>query len=337
NFDWSLGEGLAFASLLAEGYPVRISGQDCERGTFSHRHAVLHDPSNDAEYCPLGSIAGAEVELVNSSLSEYAVLGFDYGYSLEAPDSLVIWEAQFGDFANGAQIMIDQFIASAESKWGQTSGLVMLLPHGYEGQGPEHSSARLERFLQLCAENNLQVIQPSTPAQLFHALRRQVKSEHRKPLVVMTPKSLLRHKGCVSTLNDLTKGRFQSVLADATPAAKTERLILCSGKVFYELDAERTARKDTTTSIVRLEQFYPFDGETLAKVHASMGSPKKVVWVQDEPKNMGGWSFVADLIESTLSIRPAYAGRDAAASPAVGSLAVHKIEQADMVKQAFTA
>ena len=337
NIDWSLGEGLAFASLLAEGYPVRISGQDCERGTFSHRHAVLHDPSNDAEYCPLGSIAGAEVELVNSSLSEYAVLGFDYGYSLEAPDSLVIWEAQFGDFANGAQIMIDQFIASAESKWGQTSGLVMLLPHGYEGQGPEHSSARLERFLQLCAENNLQVVQPSTPAQLFHALRRQVKSEHRKPLVVMTPKSLLRHKACVSTLNDLTKGRFQSVLADATPAAKTERLILCSGKVFYELDAERAARKDTATSIVRLEQFYPFDGEALAKVHASLGSPKKVVWVQDEPKNMGGWSFVADLIESTLGIRPAYAGRDAAASPAVGSLAVHKIEQADMVKQAFTA
>jgi 2-oxoglutarate dehydrogenase E1 component len=337
NIDWSLGEGLAFASLLAEGYPVRISGQDCERGTFSHRHAVLHDPSNDAEYCPLGSIAGAEIELVNSSLSEYAVLGFDYGYSLEAPDSLVIWEAQFGDFANGAQIMIDQFIASAESKWGQTSGLVMLLPHGYEGQGPEHSSARLERFLQLCAENNLQVAQPSTPAQLFHALRRQVKSDLRKPLVVMTPKSLLRHKACVSTLADLTGGRFQAILPDATPAAKTERLVLCSGKVFYELDAERAARKDMATSIVRLEQFYPFDGKALAKVHASLGSPKKVVWVQDEPKNMGGWSFVADLIESTLGIRPVYAGRDAAASPAVGSLAVHKIEQADLVKQAFTA
>jgi 2-oxoglutarate dehydrogenase E1 component len=337
NIDWSLGEGLAFASLLAEGYPVRISGQDCERGTFSHRHAVLHDPSNDAEYCPLGSIAGAEIELVNSSLSEYAVLGFDYGYSLEAPDSLVIWEAQFGDFANGAQIMIDQFIASAESKWGQTSGLVMLLPHGYEGQGPEHSSARLERFLQLCAENNIQVAQPSTPAQLFHALRRQVKSDLRKPLVVMTPKSLLRHKACVSTLADLTSGRFQAILPDATPAAKTERLLLCSGKVFYELDAERAARKDTATTIVRVEQFYPFDSATLAKLHADLGSPKKVVWVQDEPKNMGGWSFVAPLIEDTLGLRPAYAGRDAAASPAVGSLSVHKIEQADVIRQAFSA
>ena len=337
NIDWSLGEGLAFASLLAEGYPVRISGQDCERGTFSHRHAVLHDPSNDAEYCPLGSIAGAEVELVNSSLSEYAVLGFDYGYSLEAPDSLVIWEAQFGDFANGAQIMIDQFIASAESKWGQTSGLVMLLPHGYEGQGPEHSSARIERFLQLCAENNLQVAQPSTPAQLFHVLRRQVKSDLRKPLIVMTPKSLLRHKSCVSTLAEFTGGRFQAILPDATPAAKTERLLLCSGKVFYELDAERAARKDATTTIVRVEQLYPFDAATLAKLHAELGSPKKVVWVQDEPKNMGGWSFVAPLIEETLGLRPVYAGRDAAGSPAVGSLAVHKIEQADVIRQAFGA
>ena len=337
NIDWSLGEGLAFASLLAEGYPVRISGQDCERGTFSHRHAVLHDPSNDAEYCPLGSIAGAEVELVNSSLSEYAVLGFDYGYSLEAPDSLVIWEAQFGDFANGAQIMIDQFIASAESKWGQTSGLVMLLPHGYEGQGPEHSSARIERFLQLCAENNLQVAQPSTPAQLFHALRRQVKSDLRKPLVVMTPKSLLRHKSCVSTLAELTGGRFHAILPDATPAAKTERLLLCSGKVFYELDAERAARKNTDTTIVRVEQFYPFDAATLAKLHADLGSPKKVVWVQDEPKNMGGWSFVAPLLEEALGLRPLYAGRDAAASPAVGSLSVHKIEQADVIRQAFGA
>ena len=337
NFDWSLGEGLAFASLLAEGYPVRISGQDSERGTFSHRHAVLHDPSNDAEYCPLGSIAGAEIELVNSSLSEYAVLGFDYGYSLEAKDSLVIWEAQFGDFANGAQIMIDQFLASAESKWGQDSGLVMLLPHGYEGQGPEHSSARLERFLQLCAENNLQVVQPSTPAQLFHVLRRQVKSDYRKPLVVMTPKSLLRHKSCVSKLAELTEGRFHAILADSTPAPKTERLLLCSGKVFYELDAERIARKDTATTILRVEQFYPFDAETLKKLHADLGSPAKIVWVQDEPRNMGGWSFVSDLIQDAVGIRPAYAGRDAAASPAVGSLAVHKIEQADLIRQAFSA
>ena len=233
--------------------------------------------------------------------------------------------------------MIDQFIASSESKWGQTSGLVMLLPHGFEGQGPEHSSARLERFLQLCAENNLQVIQPSTPAQLFHALRRQVKAEHRKPLVVMTPKSLLRHKACVSTLRDLTHGGFESVLADPSPAAKTERLLLCSGKVFYELDAERANRKDNSTTIVRLEQFYPFDAAALQKLHAQYGSPAKVVWVQDEPQNMAGWSFVAPLIESALGRRPVYAGRDSAASPAVGALSVHKVEQADVIRQAFNA
>jgi 2-oxoglutarate dehydrogenase E1 component len=233
--------------------------------------------------------------------------------------------------------MIDQFIASSESKWGQTSGLVMLLPHGFEGQGPEHSSARLERFLQLCAENNLQVVQPSTPAQLFHALRRQVKAEHRKPLVVMTPKSLLRHKACVSTLSDLTKGGFAAVLADPTPAAKTERLVLCSGKIFYELDAERTARKDTTTTILRVEQFYPFDADTLQKLHAQYGSPKKLVWVQDEPQNMAGWSFIAPLVEAALGFRPVYAGRDSAASPAVGALSVHKVEQADVIRQAFNA
>lgn len=338
HIDWSLGESLAFASLLAEGYPIRLSGQDCERGTFSHRHAVLHDPSNDAEYCPLNAVAGGEtIELVNSTLSEYAVLGFDYGYSLEAPDCLVIWEAQFGDFANGAQTMIDQFIASAESKWGQTSGLVMLLPHGYEGQGPEHSSARLERFLQLCAENNLQVTQPTTPAQLFHVLRRQVKADHRKPLVVMTPKSLLRHKSCVSTLADFTTGGFAPLLADPTPATQTDRLILCSGKVFYELDAERTAHKDTATTIVRLEQFYPFDAAGLKKLHTQYGAPARVVWVQDEPQNMAGWSFVAPHIEAALGLRPLYAGRDSAASPAVGALSVHKVEQADVIRQAFNA
>ena len=337
NFDWTLGEALAFGTLLAEGHPIRISGQDCERGTFAHRHAVLHDPSNDAKYTPLNSVAGGEsIELVNSTLSEYAVLGFDYGYSLEAPDSLVIWEAQFGDFSNGAQIIIDQFIASAESKWGQTSGLVLLLPHGYEGQGPEHSSARLERYLQLCAENNIQVIQPSTPAQLFHALRRQVKSEHRKPLVVMTPKSLLRHKACVSVLTDFTQGSFQAFLPDSTPSTKTERLLICSGKVFYDLEADRVQRKDTTTTIVRAEQFYPFDAATIKKLYQQYGSPAKVVWVQDEPQNMGAWTFIAPLLESTLGVKPLYAGRDAAASPAVGALSVHRLEQADLIKQAFS-
>jgi len=337
NYDWSLGEGLAFGTLLAEGHPVRISGQDCERGTFSHRHGVLHDPSNDAEYVPLSAVGGAGIEFVNSSLSEYAVLGFDYGYSLESPDALVIWEAQFGDFSNGAQIMIDQFIASAESKWAQTSGLVMLLPHGYEGQGPEHSSARLERFLQLCAENNLQVAQPSTPAQLFHALRRQVKAEHRKPLVVMTPKSLLRHKSCVSSLEDFTAGGFRAILPDQGGVKAARRLLLCSGKVYFELEAERSRLADTSTAIARVEQFYPFDAEALRRAHRDAGSPTQVVWVQDEPRNMGGWGFVSDQIESALGIRPKYAGRDAAASPAVGSLSVHKIEQADVIRQAFSA
>lgn len=336
NFDWSLGESLAFGSLLAEGHPVRISGQDCERGTFSHRHAVMHDPTNDAEYCPLNSVPGGEtIEMVNSTLSEYAVLGFDYGYSLEAPDSLVIWEAQFGDFSNGGQIVIDQFIASAESKWGQTSGIVLLLPHGYEGQGPEHSSARLERYLQLCAENNLQVIQPSTPAQLFHALRRQVKAEHRKPLVVLTPKSLLRHKTCVSALADFTQKDFQPIIADLTPAEKTERLIFCSGKVFYDLEAERTTRQDTQTTIVRIEQLYPLDHTALHAIHQKYGAPAKIVWVQDEPQNMAGWTYIAPLLESALGIKPIYAGRDAAASPAVGALSIHRLEQADLIQQAF--
>ncbi|MGA0133491.1 MAG: 2-oxoglutarate dehydrogenase E1 component [Opitutales bacterium] len=337
NYDWSLGESLAFATLLAEGHPVRISGQDCERGTFSHRHGVLHDPSNDAEHTPLASVGGARVEFVNSSLSEYAVLGFDYGYSLESPDALVVWEAQFGDFSNGAQIVIDQFLASAESKWGQTSGLVLLLPHGYEGQGPEHSSARLERFLQLCAENNLQVVQPSTPAQLFHALRRQVKAEHRKPLVVMTPKSLLRHKSCVSSLEDFTSVGFRSVLPDQGGSTSARRLLLCSGKIYFELEAERARLGDASTAIARIEQFYPFDAEALRQAHAAAGSPRDVVWVQDEPRNMGGWSFIFEPIEQALGIRPSYAGRDAAASPAVGALSVHRIEQADVIRQAFSS
>jgi 2-oxoglutarate dehydrogenase E1 component len=248
----------------------------------------------------------------------------------------VIWEAQFGDFSNGAQIVIDQFIASAESKWGQTSGIVLLLPHGYEGQGPEHSSARLERYLQLCAENNIQVIQPSTPAQLFHALRRQVKSEHRKPLIVLTPKSLLRHKTCVSKFEDFTDKDFQPLIVDATPAVKTDRLILCSGKVFYDLEAERAARQDTTTTLVRVEQLFPLDSSALKKIHTQYGSPAKVVWVQDEPKNMAAWSFISPIIESSLGVKPLYAGRDAAASPAVGALSVHKLEQSDLIQQAFS-
>ena len=337
GFDWSLGEGLAFATLLAEGHPIRISGQDSERATFSHRHAVLHDPETGAEFTPLSQAGKGSFEVVNSSLSEYAVLGYDYGYSLERPDALTIWEAQFGDFANGAQIAIDQFIASAESKWHQNSNLTMLLPHGYEGQGPEHSSARIERFLQLCAENNLQVVYPSTPAQLFHALRRQVKREVRKPLVVMTPKSLLRHKGCISSLAEFTSKGFQEFLGDPSAPAKTERLVICTGKVYYELLEARTARKDTTTALVRAEQLYPVNTKLLRSLWEQHGKPAKVVWCQEEPRNMGAWSFMAPVIEETLGIRAVYAGRDAAASPAVGSLAIHKIEQADLLEQAFKA
>jgi len=337
GFDWSLGEGLALATLLAEGHPVRISGQDSERATFSHRHAVLHDPETGAEHTPLAHAGKGSFEVVNSSLSEYAVLGYDYGYSLDRPEALTIWEAQFGDFANGAQIAIDQFIASAESKWRQTSNLTLLLPHGYEGQGPEHSSARLERFLQLCAENNLQVAYPSTPAQLFHVLRRQVKRELRKPLVVMTPKSLLRNKACVSALTEFTAGGFREFLADPAAPAKAVRLVICTGKVYYDLADARAARKDTETALVRAEQLYPLNRDLLRSIWEKLGKPAKVVWCQEEPRNMGAWSFIAPLIEETLGVRPAYAGRDAAASPAVGSLAIHKIEQADLIEQAFRA
>ncbi len=337
GFDWSLGEGLAFATLLREGHAIRISGQDCERGTFSHRHAVAHDAESGAEHCFLAHAGKGRFEVVNSPLSEYAVLGFDYGYSLDRPDALTIWEAQFGDFANGAQIAIDQFLASAESKWRQANGLTLLLPHGYEGQGPEHSSARLERFLQLCAENNLQVAYPSTPAQLFHLLRRQVKREPRKPLVVMTPKSLLRLKACVSSKAEFTSAGFREFLPDPTPPAKATRLVLCSGKVFYDLDAARAARKDAATAIVRAEQFYPVNAAQLRETWEALGKPAKVVWCQEEPRNMGAWTFMAPVIEEVLGVRPAYAGRDAAASPAVGSVAIHKIEQADLIEQAFSA
>ncbi len=336
GFDWSLGEGLAFATLLREGHAVRISGQDSERGTFSHRHAVVHHTETGAEHCPLAHAGKGRLEVVNSPLSEYAVLGFDYGYSLDRPDALTIWEAQFGDFSNGAQIAIDQFLASAESKWKQANGLTLLLPHGYEGQGPEHSSARLERFLQLCAENNLQVAYPSTPAQIFHLLRRQLKREPRKPLVVMTPKSLLRLKACVSSKQEFTHGSFQEFLSDPTPPAKTTRMILCSGKVYYDLEGARLANKDTSSALVRAEQFYPVHAAQLRKIWEQLGKPSKVIWCQEEPRNMGAWSFMAPIVEETLGVRPLYAGRDAAASPAVGSINVHKIEQADLLAQAFS-
>ena len=337
GYDWSLGEGLAFGTLLVEGHGVRLSGQDCERGTFSHRHAVQHDGNDNSESCQLANLDPKQgrFTVINSALSECAVLGVEYGYTLESKDSLVIWEGQFGDFANGAQVIIDQFIASAESKWSETSSLTLLLPHGYEGQGPEHSSARLERFLQLCAEKNLQVCNLTTPAQLFHALRRQVKAKDRKPLVIMSPKSLLRHKSCVSTEADFTTGGFKEVIADES-VKKAKRVVLCSGKIYYELETERAAKgKQDDVALVRLEQFYPLNDEALKAAYKAAGSPKSVVWCQEEPANAGGWQYVAPELERVLGVKPVYAGRPAGASPAVGATSMHKLEQAKLLAEAL--
>jgi len=337
GIDWSLGEALAYASLLVEGHTVRLSGQDCERGTFSHRHAVLYDVENRNRYEPFNHLPHQQAPffVYNSALSEESVLGFEYGYSLERADALTIWEAQFGDFANGAQVMIDQFIVSAESKWTDTSALTLLLPHGYEGQGPEHSSARLERFLQACAEDNIQVCNLTTPAQLFHALRRQLKQACKKPLIIMSPKSLLRHKDCISNLNDFTQGTFQPILDDLKPAQKTKNLILCSGKIYYDLLAARDEKGIKDTTILRIEQLYPLHTqqlETLVKRYAGF---KTLVWCQEEPKNMGAYAFIAPHLEALFGVKPIYAGRKASASPAVGSLARHKLEQAALIEQAF--
>ena len=294
--DWAFGETFAFGSLLAEGIPVRLSGQDSRRGTFSHRHAVLVDSQDGEPHVPLNALSanGAEICVYDSLLSEAAVLGFDYGYSLDEPNMLILWEAQFGDFVNGAQVIIDQFIASAESKWNRSSGLVMLLPHGYEGQGPEHSSARLERFLQLCAEDNIQVVYPTTPAQYFHVLRRQMKRDFRKPLIVMTPKSLLRLKAAVSSVADFTSGSFREVIEDAGSPERVKRVVFCSGKVYYDLVAKREEfNKTREVAIVRLEQFYPWPGDALKAVHDRYPTVKEWVWAQEESHNMGGWTFVA--------------------------------------------
>jgi 2-oxoglutarate dehydrogenase E1 component len=346
--DWGFAEALAFGSLLVEGTPVRLSGQDCERGTFSHRHAVLHDMENDHTYTPLKNLTDKQAQfcVYNSLLSEAAVLGFDYGYSLDYPSMLCIWEAQFGDFANGAQVVIDQFISSGESKWQRTSGIVLLLPHGYEGQGPEHSSARLERFLQLCAEDNIQVANITTPANFFHALRRQMKRDFQKPLVVMSPKSLLRHPSATSRNEDFTSGGFQEIIDDpsfgsgtraplATDSKTPTRLILCSGKVYYDLIDYRGKQKHADVAIVRIEQLYPLHRKRLAEI-AKKYADAKLVWAQEESENMGAWSWIAPQLEDVFGRKPCYAGRDASASPAVGSLALHKLELAAFLKQAFT-
>ncbi len=338
GIDWGMGEALAFGSLLMDGTPVRLSGQDSERGTFSHRHSVLYDIETREKYVPLLDLSEDQAQFCvhNSLLSEAAVLGFDYGYSLDYPQMLCIWEAQFGDFVNGGQVVIDQFITSSESKWGRLSGLVMLLPHGYEGQGPEHSSARLERFLQACAENNIQVCNLTTPAQYFHVLRRQMKREFKKPLIIMAPKSLLRHKDCISHISDLTDSEFWSILDDASAdPKKTRHIVFCSGKVYYDLLAHREAEKIEGTALLRIEQFYPLNQELLRRRLDRYENVEQITWCQEEPKNMGAWTFLAPRLTETLGRVPRYVGRSEAASPAVGSLALHKHEQKKLVAEAF--
>ncbi len=340
--DWGTGEHLAFASLLLEGHGIRVSGQDARRGTFSHRHATLFDTDTGEPYTPLAHLGGpteptvGRFEVYDSPLSESGVLGFEYGYSLDRPDKLVIWEAQFGDFANAAQVIIDQFIVSAEDKWSRLSGLVLLLPHGFEGQGPEHSSARIERFLQLAAEDNIQICNLTTPAQIFHVLRRQVKRLWRKPLVIFTPKSLLRTH--LSTLDELATGTFQRVIPDETPdPASVTRILLCSGKVYYDLAAEREKRKRDDVAIVRLEQYYPLS-DSLGKALAPYREGTPIVWVQEEPLNMGGWYFVnarrADLFGARHPL--SCACRPESASPATGSKAAHDLEQRMLLEEAFS-
>ncbi len=349
--DWSFGEALAFGTLLLEGTPVRLTGQDSERGTFSQRHAVLFDIDTRERYVPLLNLDEKQARfcVYNSSLSEAGVLGFDYGYSLDYPQILCLWEAQFGDFANGAQAIIDQFISCSESKWQRASSIVLLLPHGYEGQGPEHSSARLERFLQLCAEDNLQVCNLTTPAQYFHALRRQMRREFRKPLVVMAPKSLLRHPAATSRLEEFTAGHFQEIIDDPhwpdpapseanppAPAAVPERLILCSGKIYYDLFEYREKNQINDAAIVRVEQLYPLHRNRLAQL-VDKYDGSALVWCQEESQNMGAWTYIAPRLEQVFGRKPFYAGRDASASPAVGHLARHRFEQTSLIRAAFGA
>lgn len=337
--DWAAGEALAYASLLDEGAPIRITGQDCERGTFSHRHAVLHDAETGAPYTSLQHISAKQgpFEIYNSPLSEAGVLGFEYGYSLDRPDGLVVWEAQFGDFCNAAQVIIDQFIASAEDKWRRLSGLVLLLPHGFEGQGPEHSSARLERFLLLSAEDNMQVVNPTTPAQFFHMIRRQVVRRWRKPLVVMTPKMLLRHPRAVSPLSDLTSGTFRRVLPDEqVEASGVERILLCSGKIYFDLAARREELERDDVAIVRVEQLYPVPTDELEQALAAFPQDVPAYWVQEEPENMGAWRFWRCRFGDFLCGRPLFrVSRPESASPATGSMSSHKLEQERILKEAF--
>jgi 2-oxoglutarate dehydrogenase E1 component len=336
GIDWAGAEALAFASLLTEGYFIRLSGQDSGRGTFSQRHSVLVDTENGKRFVPLNNLDEnqAPFYVYDSLLSESGVLGFEYGYSLAQSDGLVMWEAQFGDFANNAQSIIDLFIISGESKWQRLSGLVLLLPHGYEGLGPEHSSARLERFLQLCANDNIQVCYPTTPAQYFHLLRRQAVSTFRKPLVVMTPKSLLRNPAAVSTLKDLSNGSFETIIDDSEEFKDARKVLFCSGKIYYELYARRKELGIADIAVVRLEQLYPFSGKRLKTLVNQYSKTKHWCWVQEEPQNMGGWQFVKPRFEKLIKRKLRYIGRNAAASPATGFPAIYRHEQGSIVEKA---
>ncbi|MFL6710670.1 MAG: 2-oxoglutarate dehydrogenase E1 component [Massilia sp.] len=347
NLDWGMGEHLAYASLVSSGYPIRLTGQDAGRGTFVHRHAVLHDQNRErwdaGSYVPLGNVSDSQAPftVIDSVLSEEAVLAFEYGYSTAEPNTLTIWEAQFGDFANGAQVVIDQFISSGEVKWGRASGLVMMLPHGYEGQGPEHSSARPERFLQLCADNNMQVVQPTSAAQIFHLLRRQMVRQFRKPLVILTPKSLLRNKDAGSNLSELAKGSFQTVIGEVDEkidAKKVKRVIACSGKVYYDLVNQRKTRNQMDTAIIRVEQLYPFPHKSFGAELKKFPNFTELVWAQDEPQNQGPWFQIQHNIFESLESgqRLAYAGRPASASPAVGYYDKHYAQQKELLDTAFS-
>ncbi len=343
--DWGMGEHMAFASLVASGYPVRLSGEDCGRGTFTHRHAVIHDQSREkwdtGTYVPLSNVAEnqAPFTVIDSILSEEAVLGFEYGYASNDPNTLVIWEAQFGDFANGAQVVIDQFIASGEVKWGRVNGITLMLPHGYEGQGPEHSSARVERFMQLAADTNMQLVQPTTASQIFHVLRRQMIRNLRKPLIIFTPKSLLRHKDAASPLAEFTKGSFQTIIPDQKTLKndKVKRVVVCSGKVYFDLSKKREEKGADDVAIMRVEQLYPFPHKAFATELKKYPNATEVVWTQDEPQNQGAWFYVQHYIHENMleGQKLGYSGRAASASPAVGYAHLHQEQQKALVEGAF--
>jgi 2-oxoglutarate dehydrogenase E1 component len=340
--DWGCAEALACAALVEDGYSIRLSGQDSGRGTFFHRHAVLHDQKTDATYIPLQHVSERQprVAIVDSVLSEEAAMGFEYGYSTTEPNCLTIWEGQFGDFANGAQVIIDQFISSGEAKWGRLCGLTLFLPHGYEGQGPEHSSARLERFLQLCAENNMQVCVPSTPAQMFHMLRRQMLQSLRKPLIVMTPKSLLRHELSVSPIDDLARGGFARMIdeIDELPLAAVRRIVLCSGKVYFDLLKARRKADVRDVALVRIEQLYPFPAEEYETVLQRYPAAREIIWCQEEPQNQGAWYQIRHRLQQIAGRRELlYAGRPPAAAPATGLMHLHEVQQQELVDAALRA